>query len=94
MIECMKYREVNRGCLLGFADIYVTNWKFEILGVAIYEKANQKWISLPNKEFIGENNTKAYAPIVRFREKSHYDEFSRQVKQAVEQWCKENDTSK
>lgn len=94
MIECIRFRPINKGCLVGFADILVTSWKFEILGVTLYKKDNQTWINLPSKEFNNEKGVKAYAPIVRFQEKSHYDEFCKHAKHAIEEWLSQNDASK
>lgn len=90
MIICRKYNSVNKGFLLGFADMYIEKWKIEIRGCALYQKDGRRWINLPSKEYVDELGAKKYAPIVRFEEDDHYKLFQEQAKRAIDQWVLEN----
>lgn len=75
-IECTKYKSCIKGNLLGFADLWIPKWGVEITGCSHCCKGTQEWINLPSREYTKpDTNEKAYAPIVKFREKAHATAF-------------------
>jgi hypothetical protein len=82
-IECTGYKEINKGTLLGYADIFVTKWGIEIRGCSHHKKGNQEWVSLPSREYTKPDGQKAYAPIVQFKEKNHAGAFGDACKKAI-----------
>lgn len=89
MIECMKYKSVNKGSLLGYADLYLPKVGIEIYGCSLHQKDGRRWVNLPSKEYTDGNGEKKYAPIVKFPNKFHMDEFAKQAKEAIEKKCAE-----
>ncbi len=82
-IECTKYKPVNKGALLGFADLYIPKFGIEVFGCAIFEKGTHKWVTFPQKEVTDELGVKKYFSHLRFKEKSHMDAFSNAAVQAI-----------
>ena len=91
MIECTKFKSHESGCLQGFADFYVEKWGLEINGCSLYMKDGKRWINFPSKEFTNQEGEKAYAPLVKFRERDQMDKFSDSAKVAIDKYCKENE---
>lgn len=88
-IECMKYKPVNKGVLLGYADIYVPKMGLEIYGCSFFQKDGRRWINFPSKEYKNDLGETKYASIVRFREASHMEAFTEACKKAIEKKCAE-----
>lgn len=89
-IECLHYRPHSTGNLLGFATIFVTKWGLEISGCSLHQKNGARWVNLPSREYTDDSGEKKYAPILRFKEKAHYDAFVVAAKQAIEAYAKAN----
>ena len=89
MIECMKYKQVNKGSLLGYADLYAPKMGLEIFGCSLHQKDGKRWVNLPSREYTDDQGQKKYAPILKFPNKFHMDEFTRQAKEAIEKKCGE-----
>lgn len=84
MIECMKYKRVNKGTLLGYADLYMPKMGIEIYGCSLHQKDGKRWVNLPSREYTDDKGEKKYMSIVRFPNKFHLDEFIKQAKEAIE----------
>lgn len=82
-LECIKYHAVNKNTLLGYADFFIPKMGLEIAGCAHFRKNDQEWVGLPNREYTTKDGEKAYAPIVKFREKSHQNAFSDAARKAI-----------
>lgn len=84
MIEVLEYRPMEgKGALKGYANIYIAKSGLEIFGCAIFEKDGKSWVKLPQKEFTDNEGQKNYRPIIKWRERSHEDAFSKAVVEAV-----------
>lgn len=90
MIECIKYKEINKGSLVAFVDFWIPKMGLEITGCSLHVKDNRSWVNLPSREYTDQQGEKKYAPIVRFREKSHADAFSSACKEAIQRRPKED----
>ena len=92
-VECMRYKSVNKGSLLGYADLFVPKTGLEIYGCTLHQKEGRRWINFPSREYSDETGEKKYAPIVRFREKAHMEGFTKVAKEAIEKKCAEMNQS-
>ena len=82
-IECIRYKEHNGNNLIGFCDFFVPKMGLEIYGCQHHQKGNQEWVNLPSKEYQKPDGTKGYAPVIRFREKSHIVAFGQACLDAI-----------
>ncbi len=94
MIECIKFKSFSKGDLQGFADFYIPKWGVELCGCALFKKGGKRWIRLPSQEYQNNQGEKKYAPIVKFKEKSHEEQFLKQAKAAIDGWCREGENEK
>ena len=53
-------------------------------------KDGRRWLNLPNKEYKDKDGETKYQPIIRFRDKDHYNKFCEIAKEAVDVWCAEH----
>ncbi len=89
-IECINYRPVNKGALLGFADFYIPKMGLEIFNCSLFQKDGRRWLSFPAKEHVDKEGAKKYTPLVRFRNKDHMEAFNKAANEAIEKWCAAN----
>lgn len=89
MIECTSFRSYEKGCLQGFANLFIPKWGVEIYGATLNMKDGKRWVNLPSKEF-DENGTKKYIPIMKFRDRGLSEKFSELAKKAIEDYCAKN----
>ena len=88
-VECMRYKSVHKGTLLGYADLYIPKTGLEIYGCSLYQKDGKRWINFPSKEYQDEVGQKKFAPMLRFRDKAHMEGFTKIAKEAIEKKCAE-----
>ena len=85
-IECIKFRHVGKGSLVGYADLYVPAFGLEIYGCQVFCKDGRKWMTFPSKETgVDENGKKKYWPHVRFRSRESMDNFSSSAMIAIDE---------
>lgn len=89
MIKCTKFKPYEKGSLLGFLDLEITNWGIEIKGCTLHMKNGKRWINTPSQEFKNEAGETKYSPIVRFINPQQYNNFSEEAKKAVDKFCQE-----
>lgn len=90
-LECIRYKEISKGKLSGFADIYVPKWGAEICGCSHFKDGNREWVNMPSREYVKPDGEKAYAMIVRFKEKEHANAFASACLEAIRNRPKEQD---
>ena len=65
MIECLKYKPINKGSLLGYADIFVPKMGLEIFGCSLHQKDGRRWVNFPSKNIpmtmVKKNSFRFYA---------------------------------
>lgn len=91
MIACERYKSVNKGVLLGFADIYVEKWGVEIKGCSLCMKDGRRWVNLPSRKYVDDEQQEKFAPIVRFKDRNLERAFGEKVKEAIDEWCKKEE---
>lgn len=87
MIECTKFTSFQKNTLLGYADFFIPKMGLEIFGCQLHQKNGRRWVNLPSKEFTTPAGEKAYAPIVRFKEKEHQIRFGDEALKAIDTFC-------
>jgi DNA-binding cell septation regulator SpoVG len=65
---------INRGSLLGSFDITLPSGLI-IHDCKLFEKGASRWIGLPSREYIKNDGTKSYFPLVEFRDREVSDRF-------------------
>ena len=80
---------MNKGALLGFANLFVKKMGLEINGCSLFQKDGRRWITMPQREFVVDGEKK-YFPVIRFREKDHMEIFGEAAKKAIDEWCLSN----
>jgi len=89
MIRCTKFIPVNKGTLIGFANLYIDNWKGTFYGFGYHEKDGKKWVKFPSR-LTEINGEKKYFDYFQFENPIHRDEFLRQAKLAIENKLRED----
>ena len=90
-IKCLKFKEIQAGALLGFADIQVLDWGIQISDVKVFLKNGTKWIGLPSK-MIEQNGEKKYFPYIKFLSKDASDNFSKDAVIAIDFFMQQTTT--
>jgi hypothetical protein len=88
-IECVKYHAINKGSVLGSANIYIPKWGIEIFNITLFQKDGKRWISLPSKDTLAPDGTRKFFPYFRFKNPEHFNAFSLKVQRAIEVFCQE-----
>lgn len=88
MIECMKFKPVEKGALIGYADFYLSSLDIEIFGCAVFMSNGKKWISMPSREYKDHEGNKKFIPLFRFRQKEQQQSFNKQGWIAIQEYQK------
>lgn len=89
-IECMEFKPHNNKNLIGFANFWVPKMGLEIYGCSLHQKEGRRWLNLPSREYKDAEGVVKYMPVIRFRDKDHYNAFIDACKRAIDAWCAEN----
>jgi len=90
MIECTRYKENNKGAVLGFADFYLPAWGIEINGCSLCQNEKGRWVNLPSKMYTNSEGEKKFAPYIRFKKKEDWERFCNEAKEAVDRYNERN----
>ena len=93
-LVCLDWRSLERGSLLGFANVHIPAVRLVIRDVAIHMKDGKRWAQLPSKaqiskdrELIKDGDGKIkYAPFGEFDNRKVADAFSDAVVRAVDEF--------
>lgn len=84
-IKCLKYHAINKGFIVGSADVLVVKWGLIISDIKIFSKDNKSWINLPSK-MVETNGEKKFFPYIRFERKEDIDKFKDAVLESVKEF--------
>lgn len=84
MITCLKYRKAERGALVAFVDLFVDKWGLIVKNCTLHKKDGKRWINFPKNVYYDIGGEKRYQPILIFKDKKHYELFSKKAKEAVD----------
>jgi len=89
-IECLDFRPLQKGTLVGFATIRIAQMRLTIKDIAIHDKEGRQWAQLPAKPQIDrehrgivKDGKLQYTTILQFDTKDVADAFSAAVLNAV-----------
>jgi hypothetical protein len=90
MIEVKNINPINKGSLLAICDVHIIPWKMTLLEVKIFEKGDNRWITLPCKEYINEMGEKKYIELIAFDNDVIRSRFRGQIMKAIDDYMTHN----
>jgi len=84
-MKVLKYKEFNKGSLLGFLNLNIPKWGITINEIGVFQSNGRRWVSLPSRMYEVEGEKK-YFPYICFDEKTHKDAFSDAVIKALDEF--------
>ncbi len=90
-IECIGFKSVEKGNMLGVANLFLTNVGMEIYGCTLHQKDGRRWVNLPVKEFKDkETGETKYFQFIKFPDSRFHNAFVKGAKEAIDEWCNKN----
>ncbi len=86
MIECVNFKEVNSGYLVGFATLYISELGMEIPNFRLFEKDDKAWVKLPQYEYKSKEGEEKYISIGYFRKQEVFREFMFDALNAIKKY--------
>jgi hypothetical protein len=91
-LVCLDWRSLERGTLLGFANVHIPAVRIVIRDVAIHARDGKRWAALPSKAQIGKDRELIrddagkikYVPVLEFDNRKVADAFSEAALRAVD----------
>lgn len=83
-VTCSKFTERNTGALRGHANLELPDIGLHLYGCALFEKDGRRWISLPTRDYTGQDGKKAYLKMGSFPDKTIADQFNSAAITAIE----------
>lgn len=90
MLEVQNINAVNKGSLLATCDVHILPWKMTLHDVKIFEKGQNRWISLPTKEVVNDMQEKKYIEMITFDNDGVKNRFRNQIMGAVDKYLASN----
>lgn len=88
-MEIKKFTPMNKGSLLGFANVLITKWNFFINDISVFQKEGRRWISFPSRPYEVDGEKK-YFPNVGFETREFKDAFQEKFLEALDAWMLAN----
>lgn len=83
-MEIVKFREMQKGTLLGFFSLKLPKWGNLIINdLSLFSKNGHRWISFPARQYES-NGEKKYASYLIFEEKETMVKFQDEVLKALD----------
>lgn len=87
-IECKRYKAINKGTFVGYADLFLPEIGIEIFGCTLHQKDEKRWVNLPSKSFKTNKGVDKFSPIVRFKDPSAFKDFCICAKESIDNFMK------
>jgi hypothetical protein len=71
-------RLLNKGTLIGSFDLE-TPWGIKVIGAMLFEKEGKRWIHFPSKEWVKQDGTKGYFPLLEWIDQEARGKFQKEV---------------
>lgn len=78
MITVSNARKLSKGALIGFFDVTLPSG-MKLNGCTLLEKDGRRWIGLPSKEWVKQDGSKSYVPVVEIPDREARDKFNAAV---------------
>jgi len=89
MIEISNVNPINKGDVLASVSVHIRPWKLKIHEVVVFQKGQNRWVSLPSRKYEVHGETK-YAKQMEFDDSSAEKRFRDQIMEAVDQYMEAN----
>jgi hypothetical protein len=77
-------RPLDKNSLRGVFDIQMPSGLI-VRGAMLFEKNGKRWVGFPSKEWVKQDGTKSYSPILEFSSREVSDKFQKAVLPLAEQ---------
>ena len=77
-------RRLDKNSLVGAFDLEMPSG-LKINGVMLFEKNGKRWVGFPSKEWVKQDGTKSYSPLLEFASRDVADKFQALVLPLAEQ---------
>ena len=84
LIEITDIEPINKGSLLAKCSVHIVPWRLTFHDVKIFAKGQNRWVSMPAREFINSANETKYIEQVTFDMDSVKRRFGNQVLEAFD----------
>lgn len=85
MIDVFNIYEINKGDMLASCSVHIRPWKMKIHKIVIWQKGENRWISLPKEKYEKNGETK-YTDLLEFDDSGASKRFRDQIMQAVDEY--------
>lgn len=70
-MQIENYIHVGKGCVLAKFEVVIPQWQLSIRDCVLFQKGDQKWVSLPARRFENSEGKICYFPFIKFEEAAH-----------------------
>lgn len=81
---------VHKGDILASCSVHIKPWHLKINEVLVFEKGANRWVSLPSRKYLANDNTEKYAPLLEFDEPGMLKKFRDHIMDAVDRYIAAN----
>ena len=89
MIDITNINVLNKGNILATCTVHIRPWKLKINEVIVFQKGQNRWISLPSRKFDKDGETK-YFPLMEFDDNGADKRFRDQIMTAIDAYISKN----
>lgn len=92
MIEVQNIEKIGKGSLVAKCEVVIVPWQMILKEIKIFQKGNNRWITMPNRDYIDKDGNTKYLELIDFISPQKKAKFKEQVEEAVKNYLKENPT--
>ena len=71
-------KSIRKNSLIGFFDLRMPSGLI-VRGAMLFEKNGRRWVGFPSKEWVKQDGSKSYFPLIEFADRSIADKFQAAV---------------
>ena len=90
MIDIFNINPINKGDILASCSVHIKPWKQKIHKVMIFQKGQNRWVSLPREKYETRDGEVKYNDLIEFDDAGATKRFRDQVMQAVDAYIMRN----
>lgn len=90
MIEIINVNPINKGDMLASVSVHIKPWKFKIHKIAVFQKGQNRWVSLPREKYETREGETKYNDLMEFDDPAVSKRFRDQIMQAVDAYIMRN----
>lgn len=83
MIEVLDIEPINKGTMLAKCSVRIIPWKMTLVDVIIFEKGQNRWITMPCKSYMNDAGEKKFIELVKFDTDAIKNRFREQVMEEI-----------